>query len=104
MDAVAAAMKPAMESVGCNVKKATAEQLECKRPWARDNDIERTGNGGEEVTAKLEAKGEQTRVRISTEKGFHHRLGKKNWSTPIYQEMMKNLQQPPENAKASSSN
>lgn len=104
MDAVAAAMKPAMESVGCNVTRATAERLECKRPWAKDNDIERTGNGGENVTAKLEAKGEQTRVRISTEKGFHHRLGKKNWSTPIYQEMMKNLQQPAEKTQVSSSN
>lgn len=96
MDAVAAAMKPAMESVGCHVTKATAERLECKRPWAKDYDVERTGTGGEQVTAKLKAKGEQTRVSISTEKGFRGRLVKKNWSTPIYQEMMKNLQQPPE--------
>lgn len=102
MDAVAAALKPAMESVGCNVTKATAKSLECKRPWAKRYDIERTGAGNEKVTAKLEAKGEQTRVRISTEKGFRGRLVKKNWSTPIYEEMMKSLQQPPKNPQVSS--
>lgn len=104
MDAVAAAMKPAMESVGCNVTEATAKRLECKRPWAKGYDVERTGAGNEKVTAKLEAKGEQTRVRISTEKGFRGRLVKKNWSTPIYEEMMKTLQQPPKNTQVSSPN
>lgn len=100
MDAVAAAMKPAMESVGCNVTEATAKRLECKRPWAKRYDIERTGAGNEKVIAKLEAKGEQTRVRISTEKGFRGRLVKKNWSTPIYQEMLKTLQKPAQSAAA----
>ncbi|MGB0034321.1 MAG: hypothetical protein WBP79_02465 [Candidatus Acidiferrales bacterium] len=94
MDAVAAALKPAMESVGCNVTHATSNHLECKREWAKGRDTERTGAGGEKVTASLEAKGEQTRVRVSTEKGVRGRMVKRNWSTPIYNEMMKTLQKP----------
>jgi hypothetical protein len=100
--AVASAIKSAMESVGCDVKKAGADHLECKRPRAKGRtDTERTGAGGEKVTAKLEAKGEQTRVRIETEKGFVGRLVKKNWSTPIYEAMMKGLQEPAQSAAAS---
>lgn len=91
MDAIAAALKPAMETFGCRVTEAKKTRIECKR--GRGND-ERTGYGGEKVTAELQKKGEQTRVRINTEKGFAGRLEKKNWSTPIYQEMMKNLQRP----------
>src|ERR1041385_968455 len=94
---VAAALKPAMESMGCKVKKAKPDHLECKRFTAIDR--ERNGAGGEKVTAELEAKGEQTRVRISTGKGCAgRRMMKKNWSTPIYKEMIKNLE------KASSQN
>jgi hypothetical protein len=101
MDTVAAALKPAMESVGCNVTHVTASHLECKREWAKGRDTERTGAGGERVTASLESKGEQTRVRIATEKGVRGRMVKKNWSTPIYNEMMKSLEKPPDNATAS---
>ncbi len=104
MDAVVAAVKPAMESVGCNVTHATANRIECKREWANSLATERTGSGGEKVTATLEAKGEQTRVRISTEKGFRGRLVKKNWSTPIYAEMQKNLQKPAQSATTSPAN
>ena len=101
MDAVAGALKPAMESVGCNVTSATASRIECKREWVKGRDTERTGAGGEKVTANLESKGEQTRVRISTEKGVRGRMVKRNWSTPIYSEMMKSLQKPPDSAAAS---
>jgi hypothetical protein len=104
MDAIAAALKPAMESVACNVTHTTANHIECKREWARGMDTERTGSGGEKVTASLEAKGEQTRVRIETEKGFRGRLVKKNWSTPIYEEMLKSLQKPAQSAAASPAN
>jgi hypothetical protein len=38
--------------------------------------------------------GDQTRVRIWTGKGFSGRGGKKNWSMPIYQEMLKGLGKP----------
>jgi hypothetical protein len=101
-DAVASAIKSAMEGMGCDVKKAKADRLECKRPWAKGrHDTERTGSGGEKVTAKLDAKGDQTRVRIETEKGFVGRLVKKNWSTPIYDAMMKGLQEPAQSTTAS---
>ena len=96
-DAVAAALRPAMENVGCKVKETNAKRIECKRE--RGNS-ERTGYGGEQVTAEFEAKGEQTRVRIWTGKGFVGRIRKNNWSTPIYDEMMKTLQKPAQNAAA----
>jgi hypothetical protein len=101
MDAVVTALKPAMESMGCNVTHATANSIECKR--GRGNS-ERTGYGGEKITAKLEAKNEQTRVRIWTGKGFVGRVRKNNWSTPIYEEMMKSLQKPANTAAASPAN
>lgn len=94
-EAVAAALKPAMESFGCKVTDAKEKRVECKR--GRGND-ERTGYGGEKVTAELETKGEQTRVRIWTGKGFAGRIRKNNWSTPIYREMLKTLQKPAETA------
>lgn len=96
-DAVVAALRPAMENVGCKVKETNAKRIECKRE--RGNS-ERTGYGGEQVTAEFEAKGEQTRVRIWTGKGFVGRIRKNNWSTPIYDEMMKTLQKPAQNAAA----
>lgn len=97
MDAVAAALKPAMETFGCKVTEAKEKRVECKR--GRGND-ERTGYGGEKVTAELQAKGEQTRVRLWTGKGFVGRVRKNNWSTPIYQEMLKTLQKPAQSAAA----
>lgn len=96
-DAVVAALKPAMENFGCKVTDVNDKHVECKRD--RGND-ERTGYGGEKVTAELQAKGDQTRVRIWTGKGFVGRVRKNNWSTPIYQEMMKTLQKPAESAAA----
>jgi hypothetical protein len=92
MDKVMAAIKPAMESVNCNVKESSADRVECKRPRVftdRQND----DVGGESVTAVLEAQGSQTRIRITTGKGFYGRLGKQSWSMAIFQETMKRLQQ-----------
>ncbi len=89
MEQIMAALKPAMENEGCKVTDSKPDRVECKR--SRGNN-ELTGGGGESVTAELKAEGGQTRVRISTGKGMLGRLAKKNWSTPIYQEMMKNLQ------------
>jgi hypothetical protein len=91
MDKVMAALKPAMESQNCNVSSSTTERIECKRP--RDyHSGGRGSSGGESVTALLEAKGEQTEVRITTGLGFYGRLVKRNYSTPVYEEMMRNLQ------------
>jgi hypothetical protein len=92
MDKVMAAVKPAMESANCSVKESSADRVECKRPRVvtdRQND----GVGGESVTAVLEAQGSQTRIRITTGKGFYGRLGKQSWSMAIFQETMKRLQQ-----------
>lgn len=100
---VITAMKPAMESMACKVKKTKADRVECKRANMRD--AERNGIGGEKVTAQLEAKGEQTRVRISTYRGHAgRRIMKKNWSTPIYKEMMKNLEKSSQSVAASAPN
>lgn len=90
-DKVATALKSAMENEGCKVTHVTASRVECKRARGQS---ELTGVGGEKVTATLEAKGEQTRVRIWTGKGFEGRVNKKNWSPPIYQQMMKILEEP----------
>ena len=90
-DQVATALKSAMQNEGCKVTEATASRIECKRARGQS---ELTGAGGEKVTATLEAKGDQTRVRIWTGKGFEGRVNKKNWSTPIYQGMMKILEKP----------
>lgn len=88
-DKVMAALKPAMEAEGCNVKEEKSNRILCKRDRGGS---ERTGTGGEEITASLESTGNQTRVRIVTGKGFVGRMGKKNWSTSIYKGMMDRLQ------------
>lgn len=93
MDRVTAALKSAMESTGCKVTETAANRIECKRSRVYSQEVSDTG--GEKVTGLLEGQGDQTRVRISTGKGFYGRLGKKNWSTPIYQEMLKSLQGTP---------
>jgi hypothetical protein len=87
---VVAALKPAMESQNCNVKEASDTRIVCKRPRVSAT-FRQSGSGGESVTAILEAKGDQTHVRISTGKGYYGRLGKQNWSVSIYQQMTKNL-------------
>jgi hypothetical protein len=93
-ETVVLALKPAMESMGCRIKQATASRVECVRALTKSDGAERTGVGGEKVTATLEPQGEHTRVRIATEKGVRGRVYKKNWSTAIYEKMLKNLQQP----------
>jgi hypothetical protein len=91
VDKVTAALKPAMESVDCKVEEATATRIECKRPRTTSGHYV---YGGESVTAVLEAQGSKTRVVITTGKGFYGRLRKRDWSIPIYQQMVKNLEQP----------
>jgi hypothetical protein len=82
------AAKQALDTYGCDVKKEKPDYLEC----TRDRHVGAfVGSGGEKVTVQLSAKGSETRVEIKTGKGFVGRLGKKNWSTPIFDEMMKTL-------------
>lgn len=88
MDKVLDAAKQAIATYGCSVKKEKADYLEC----TRDRHVGVfVGSGGEKVKVKLSANGGETRVQISTGKGFVGRVGKKNWSTPIFDEMMRIL-------------
>jgi len=90
MPKVLDAARLAMATFGCDSKKdkEKADYLEC----TRDRHVGvMVGSGGEKVTVKLSEKGSETRVEIKTGKGFVGRLGKKNWSTPILNEMMKTL-------------
>jgi hypothetical protein len=84
------AAKLAMATYGCDSKKdkEKPDYLEC----TRDRHVGVfVGSGGEKVTVKLSEKGNETGVEIKTGKGFVGRVGKKNWSTPIFNEMMKTL-------------
>ena len=88
MDKVLDAVKQAITTYGCDVKREKPDYVEC----TRDRHVGvMVGSGGEKVTVQLSAKGTETRVQIKTGKGFVGRLGKKNWSTPIFDEMMKTL-------------
>jgi len=104
LEAVQAAIKPAMESMGCKVTEMKANHAECKRQRSKNSDVERTGGGGEKVTVTLDAQGEQTHVRIWTGKGFTGRMVKKNWSTAIYKEMINSLEKATKRAGSPSSN
>jgi hypothetical protein len=83
IDQVRAALKPAMEHCLCKVSKSKPGRVECGRAFRPRDAI----GGGESVTAILEPQGQQTQVRIRTGKGFG-----KNWSSPIYLEMLRTLQ------------
>jgi hypothetical protein len=82
------ALKASMEQLGCRIAVETTEKLECKRERGFSD---RTGGGGEKVTATVAVEGERTNVRIHTGKGFVGRVHKRNWSTPIYQEALRRL-------------
>jgi len=82
------AAKLALATYGCEVKKEERDFLECTR--SRHVGV-LVGSGGEIVTVKLSGNGNETRVVIKTGKGFVGRLGKKNWSTPIFDEIVKTL-------------
>jgi hypothetical protein len=49
------------------------------------------GSSREKVTVQLSPESGGTRVKIETGKGFVGRMGKKNWSTPIFKEALKAL-------------
>ena len=82
------AARQALATYGCDVKKEKPDYLECTR--SRHVGV-MVGSGGEKVTVQLTDKGTGTRVQIKTGKGFVGRLGKKNWSTPIFDEMLTTL-------------
>ena len=82
------AARQALTTYGCDVKKEKPDYLECTR--SRHVGV-MVGSGGEKVTVQLTDKGAETRVEIKTGKGFVGRLGKKNWSTPIFDDMVTTL-------------
>jgi len=82
------AARQALTAYGCELKKEQPDYLECTR--SRHVGV-MVGSGGEKVTVQLTDKGAETRVQIKTGKGFVGRLGKKNWSTPIFDDMMTTL-------------
>ena len=85
---VLTAARQALATYGCDVKKEKPDYLECTR--SRHVGV-MVGSGGEKVTVQLTDNGAETRVQIKTGKGFVGRLGKKNWSTPIFDDMMTTL-------------
>ena len=89
LNAVVAALKPAMVVMGCNVTIELTGRTECQRK--RGNSA-RTGIGGEKIIATWEAQGTRTQVRIQT---IRASLRMRNWSTPIYEELKKSLQTAP---------
>lgn len=87
VDRVEAALRQAMERYTCRITKAEPGSLECSRPV--DGEVYK----GERLLAKFNAEGEGTRVVIETHKGFTGRVVKKNWSTPVFEEMVRALKE-----------
>jgi hypothetical protein len=88
MDAVQRAMKIGMQTYGFDIKKEKPDYLEGTR--SRHVGVV-VGSGGEKATINLSPESGGTRVKIETGKGFVGRMGKKNWSTPIFKEGLKVL-------------
>ena len=84
IDQVRGALKAAMEHCFCKVSNSKVDRLRCTRGLMPPISI----GGGEGVTATLEPQGQKTQVQIRTEKGLFGR----NWSSPIYLEMLRTLQ------------
>ena len=79
---VLAAVKGAMTMYSCKLGKSKPNRVDCSRMFRPPDGI----GGGETVTALLEPEGSQTRVQIRTQTGFG-----RNWSAPIYREMLRRL-------------
>ncbi len=83
---VEAAIREAMEARTCRILKQTPGFFECERPADGERYM------GEKVVAIFVAEGDGTRVKVETRKGVMGRAVKKNWSTPIFEEMLRLLQ------------
>lgn len=88
MDAVQKAVKVGMQTYGFDIKDEKPDYLDGTR--SRHVGVV-VGSGGEKVTVRLSSESGGTRVKIETGKGFVGRMGKKNWSTPIFNEALKVL-------------
>jgi hypothetical protein len=89
MEALHRALKLGMETYGFDVEKDKPDYLEGTRSRKVGVFV---GSGGEKVKITLKEEKPGTRVKIETGKGFVGRLGKANWSTPIFKEAMKTLE------------
>jgi hypothetical protein len=83
------AVRLALATYGCDIKKDESDLIECTRSRRMGIAV---GSGGEKITVQLMAQEVATRLVIKTGKGFVGRLGKKNWSTPVYDETIKVLE------------
>jgi hypothetical protein len=83
------AVRLALATYGCDIKKDEPDRVECTRSRHMGIAI---GSGGEKITVRLTPLQDTTRVVIKTGKGFVGRLGKKNWSTPVFEETIKVLE------------
>jgi hypothetical protein len=94
-DKVMAALEAGMQSLNCKVSDKVTERIECKRARVTAFGSKEPDLGGESITAVLEPHGPSTQVHITTGKGFVGHMSKKNWSTPVFEAMMKQLQGSP---------
>src|SRR5262249_39840239 len=84
LDEVMSAIEPAMRSMGCEIRKRKKDGVECYRSSIH---VSPTGTSGETVSASVETNGSGTRIRIKTS----HGLSGRNWSTPMYRELRRQL-------------
>jgi hypothetical protein len=89
-DKVLQAAREAFLVYGCDIdaKKDKPDYVECKRANKMGVFV---GSGGEKLSVRVSAKGTSTRVEVKTSKTFVGIAGQKNWSTPVFDEMLKIL-------------
>jgi hypothetical protein len=85
VEKVEAAARKAMEANSCTIGKQEPGLLDCNRPV--DGEIYK----GEKVVVTFTPEGAGTHVRVETRKGVMGRAMKKNWSKPVFDEMMRLL-------------
>jgi hypothetical protein len=85
LEKVEAAARKAMEAYSCTIGKQELGILECSRPVG--SEIYK----GEKVVVTFAAEGTGTHVKVETRKGVMGRAVKKNWSKPVFDEMMRLL-------------
>jgi hypothetical protein len=88
IEKVGPAVKQAMDRLGCRVQKEGPSSIQCRRRFGNST---LTGPGGEIIFADMEAHGGATRIRIVSKKVA---IRNRNWSTPIYDDMIRELGAP----------
>jgi hypothetical protein len=91
------AVKQAMEAFACRITKEKGTILICRRAHLN---MDRTGFGGDVIQAQIDPDPAGVRVRIETP---NRATSGRNWSTPVYQEMRRQLGLPLDSPSASAS-